>query len=154
MNHERTGQRDLGFSRWHRALESRWGEWKACDIDLAGFCPQCHRPLYLIEDTQQMEGHKGTTYVQTLAAMTGTPAWLVRYRHVGDTIDFVAEMVWPSSVKLGPDEFASWIAKHRACHMWTYHNNKQAKSWLADELAAAPYEDRATEFAPSPIAAA
>lgn len=71
---ERTGLRDLSFSRWHRSLPNRCS---ALDIDLVEYCGICSAPLALIETTAGV-GFKPTTVLRALAARAGLPAYLVQ----------------------------------------------------------------------------
>ena len=50
----------------------------AIDVDLAGFCKRCSRPLYLIESTTNPE--KGTRYLRALASAASCHAVLILHR--------------------------------------------------------------------------
>lgn len=129
-NRERTGQRDLAFSRWHRQLPNHFD---AADIDLVGYChiKWCRCPLYMIEDTRSTDV-KATTMIEQTARMAGCPAWLVRYWDDEDSIDGTAEMVWPDRghALLSLDEFGMWIRRARAVHAWITHMDEIAQRWL------------------------
>ncbi len=85
MKAEMTGHRDLGFSRWHRAL----GGCPAIDVDLVGYCRNCDRSLYVIESTQAA-GKKTATVAAAIARALDVPLFVVHYRN-------------------GPDGVADWV---------------------------------------------
>lgn len=74
---ERTGNRDLTFSRWHRALP----DFCTCiDLDFLEYCQHCRRPLALIEIARGHHGSiKPTTVLRQLAIAAGIRAYLVLY---------------------------------------------------------------------------
>lgn len=72
---ERTGRRDLGFSRWHRTHLG--ADCSASDVDLMGYCATCLAPLYVIESTRA-DWHPAHV-VMDLADRLGVPGFLVYY---------------------------------------------------------------------------
>lgn len=74
---ERTGERDLTISAWHRTLPDCC---TAIDVDFLEYCQHCHAPLALIELAR---GHhnsmKPTTVLEHLAAAAGIRAYLILY---------------------------------------------------------------------------
>jgi hypothetical protein len=76
--YERSGVRDLTFSRWHRyALGDHV---TAIDVDLLEYCQRCRAPLCLIESARDVgQADKPTTVLAALSAVTGIPALCVLY---------------------------------------------------------------------------
>jgi hypothetical protein len=74
---ERSGSRDLTFSRWHRTLP----DFCTCiDLDFLEYCQRCRRPLALIEIARGHHGMvKPTTVLKALADLAGIAAYLVLY---------------------------------------------------------------------------
>lgn len=80
MRWEVTGERDLGFSRWHR--ETLPTSWAMLDIDVAGYCRDCHSFLYVAEtalDTGQ--SHKDFAMTKVVAEALDVPGYVILYRN-------------------------------------------------------------------------
>ena len=75
--YERTGERNLSVSAWHRTLSHGC---TCIDIDFLEYCQKCREPLALIETAK---GHhsipKPTTVIEHLAAKAGIHAYLLLY---------------------------------------------------------------------------
>lgn len=70
---------DRTVKDWHRTLPPNYA---ATDIDLLGYCRQCHQPIYLIEDTST--NAKPTwliTMFHNLATTLHIPAILIIHRN-------------------------------------------------------------------------
>lgn len=85
---ERTGERNLAFSRWHRTLPAYCS---ACDLDLYEVHSQCNEPLALFETAQGHHGRpKSTRFLEGLARRADLPAYLVLYdaedEEIGDEV--------------------------------------------------------------------
>lgn len=77
---EQTGNRDMGFSRWHRSFMP--DNHAIIDNDWTGFCPDCHQPIYLLElALDSGQSHKTATVTKNLAKLAGLPAYVVLYRN-------------------------------------------------------------------------
>ena len=74
---ERSGARDLTFSRWHRTLP----DFCTCiDLDFLEYCRKCRAPLALIEIASGHHGQiKPTTVLRALATQANIRAYLVLY---------------------------------------------------------------------------
>lgn len=74
---ERTGVRDLSFSKWHRTLP----DFCTCiDLDFLEYCQKCRAPLALIEIASGHHGMiKPTTVLRKLAEHANIRAYLVLY---------------------------------------------------------------------------
>ena len=75
--YERTGERDLTVSAWHRSLPDNCS---AIDVDFLEYCNRCRAPLAVIE---LAKGHhqtpKPTTVLRHLAETAGIRAYLILY---------------------------------------------------------------------------
>src|SRR3954471_4373732 len=74
---ERTGIRDLPFSRWHRTHPLLGADATAIDLDLIGYCGICLAPHYVVEATRSQD--KSTSVLAAVADRLGVPGILVRY---------------------------------------------------------------------------
>jgi hypothetical protein len=95
---ELTGQRDLGFSQWHR--EACPDDWSIIDIDWCGFCRDCGEPLFLLELAKDSgQAHKTATATKKLAKMAGLSAYVVLYSNSQDGVaqSFRFKRVWPDA---------------------------------------------------------
>lgn len=121
---ERTGQRDLGFSQWHRRTFPDNAD--MIDIDSQGVCPEknCRTPLWVIE-TYQGDRPKATSILAAFARKAMVPGLLVNYwnDNQGQLDDLKAFMIWPhSNRKIGDkDALAAYLMKIRRAHEATYH---------------------------------
>ncbi len=75
--HERTGLRDLAFSRWHRLLD---GNLDQLDIDSLQYCHSCKETLAVIELYRLGEEWKPASVLKNLGRRLNTPAYCVGYR--------------------------------------------------------------------------
>lgn len=74
---ERTGDRDLTFSKWHRTLSD---DCTVIDVDFAEYCNRCKRVLAVIEIAHGHHGTiKPTTILKSLAKQAGVAAYLFLY---------------------------------------------------------------------------
>lgn len=74
---ERTGERDLTFSNWHRTLSN---DCMAIDVDFAEYCNRCKCVLAVIETAHGHHGTiKPTTILKRLAEQAGAAAYLFLY---------------------------------------------------------------------------
>lgn len=77
-DHERYGQRDMLFSRWHRSLDKTY---KFLDIDWIEFCHVCSEPLAFIEIAQDVgQDWKPTTVLERAAKRANVPAFCILYQ--------------------------------------------------------------------------
>ena len=76
---EKTGQRDMTYSNWHRQPNlPRHLSW--VDIDACEYCEECKTPLALIElALDKGQAHKTATVTRNLAKMAGVPAYVSLY---------------------------------------------------------------------------
>lgn len=83
-DHERYGQRDMLFSRWHRSLDTSY---KFLDVDWVEFCHVCSEPLAVVEIAQDVgQKWKPTTVLERLAKRSKLPAFCILYQADGTTI--------------------------------------------------------------------
>jgi hypothetical protein len=74
---ERTGERELAFSGWHRSLSD---DCTVIDVDFAEYCNRCKRILAVIETAHGHHGTvKPTTVLRSLARQAGVSAYLILY---------------------------------------------------------------------------
>ncbi len=123
-NRERTGQRDLAVSGWHRRA---FGDnATAIDLDLMGLCKKCGAHLYVLEDTREL-GAKPTTITKASANRLNCVAFLIQYRRdelLSEEFEvFRATRIWPEprTVVGGEDELARLIQTIRDQHDLTWH---------------------------------
>lgn len=90
---ERSGERDLGMSQWHR--EQFGTDCHAFDIDLIGMCLYCAQPLYAWECTRADQ--KSTRWLEKVCAFMNIPGYLVRYSNGEDgrVESITARLVFP-----------------------------------------------------------
>ena len=127
---ERTGQRDLTYSAWHRQENTRryLGNRRAfelgmIDMDGVEWCRHCRTPLALIE-TQRSDGPpKSAAVTAELASMAQITAYSVSYTDNGEGCGgihlFRVRRVFPAEAKvrdLTPDEYAEWLWSFRERH--------------------------------------
>ena len=108
---ERFGDRDLAFSRWHRAIPRDDLTW--IDIDHWAYCDACKDPLYLFELARDVgQAFKATTVTRRAAERAGVPALLVLYTaEAGDIVRFRVRQVHP--------QFTDWrVVKPNALREW------------------------------------
>jgi hypothetical protein len=125
---ERSDERDLTYSRWHRPeairrfLPYEDAEALTCiDVDAVEACGDCSRPLALFELARDVgQAWKATTIVAELARLANVPAYLVLYRVAGDDIArFRTRQVAPRrsrELELAPAEYAAWLQSLRERH--------------------------------------
>ena len=81
---ERTGYRDLTYSKWHRSLDDSL---TVIDIDWCEYCATCMAPLALIETARYSPGRRKSGVVtRNLAKMAGLPAYTVTFETENDVI--------------------------------------------------------------------
>lgn len=136
---ERTGERDLLYSGWHRPaarldgvrvprLErylSRREAASLCviDIDYCEACAICYEPIALIETQRSAYLPKQAPIMAKLARKAGIPAWSVSYtpNAEGDDIAlFRARQVEPyddEAYTMTPDVYAKWLLHLRDGHI-------------------------------------
>lgn len=90
---ERTGRRDLTYSRWHRIDSVRRYlpvriAWRltAIDIDWCEACCYCSKPLALVETQVSDRCPKDATITAALARSAGIPAFSVSVVYDGDEV--------------------------------------------------------------------
>lgn len=81
---ERSGERDLTFSQWHRATFGDDGS--MIDLDGLGYCDRCKAPLYVIEATRWSGRPKTATVAGRVAMLLNAPAWVVHYVRSGECV--------------------------------------------------------------------
>lgn len=142
MSHtERTGRRDLLYSRWHRPAQIRRyvGGVKAAqlemiDLDSIETCPICHMPLALGETKNSSRDPNSFPSRNTanLAVKAGIPAFVVCYTCVCgvtgekhetqddcDITEFRVQQIAPdraAAVSMRPNVYAYWLYAFRAEH--------------------------------------
>lgn len=126
---ERTGSRDLTYSRWHREDNiRRYGLNRrqaymlgVIDIDFCEYCRFCSTPLALIETQVSTNPPKRAPVMTRLARMASVPAYSVsieldadgepamfRSRRLHPPLNAVAERT--------PDLYAWWLLSLRTDH--------------------------------------
>ena len=122
MRWEKTGERDLAFSSWHRlTCPDGWG---MIDADFVAYCKDCEQPLFLIEHARDVgQSYKTFRVTKQLARMAGIPAFLILYRlgEDGFIVSFRFQQVWPNvDSKLGyecqPEHLRDLFAIERLVH--------------------------------------
>lgn len=120
---ERTGYRDLTYSRWHRLLadlDPVDASLHYVDVDAAEFCSVCKEPLALIETARDVgQSWKPTTVLARLAARAGLPAYCVLYRtsEREQIIGFrVRTLPTGSWVSMNPWEYRDFLRDLRRQH--------------------------------------
>ena len=126
---ERTGQRTLIYSGWHRPgslgrfipkhLASRM---HMIDIDACEYCDGCKVPLALIETQQSRSKPKGARVTCILGRMAGVPVYSVSYWCEGeaDIEGFKVQSLEPYSPDvdtLTAAEYAQWLLDLRFGHV-------------------------------------
>lgn len=124
--HERTGARDLTYSRWHRPDSiGRYIDRRAAsqltmiDIDAVEVCAHCRRPIALIETKHSAAQVIAATFTVALAQMAGIRAYLVRYRtdDTDDIVGFRVQQLEPfceDSVDWTPQQYADFLVRLRS----------------------------------------
>lgn len=133
---ERTGQRDLLYSSWHRP--SRVREWMTAreaamltqiDIDWCEYCAFCGQPIALIETQESTRGPKSARVTGNLAELAGIPAFSVSYTRTesGDDIElFEVQQIKPEETYVGPmlpQVYCYWLLALRDEHVRRDHVN-------------------------------
>jgi hypothetical protein len=126
---ERTGVRDLTYSKWHRAESvarfltlSRAAKLTMIDIDGCEYCCYCSVTLALIETQNSTRGPKPATVTKRLARDAGKSAYSVSYTPNDDSSDitgFAVRQLWPEtglSFEASPTEYAEWLESLRTEH--------------------------------------
>lgn len=117
--YERTGTRDLTFSRWHRTLrpDLHW-----IDVDHVAYCARCKRILYIAEICFDNGQYKATTVTRKLANGLGVPGLLIRYRKddADELKEFVITKIAPTfsaPVTVAPPALAEWFERQHDDHV-------------------------------------
>jgi hypothetical protein len=127
---ERTGTRDLLYSRWHRYEQIRRflpvrvaAMLKAIDVDWCEACHFCNAPVALIETQQSTRNPKPAAVTARLAQMAGIPAFSVSYTATSaddDIGSFVIQRIAPDAtedaVTMEPATYACWLLGLRLEH--------------------------------------
>jgi hypothetical protein len=129
---ERTGDRDLLYSGWHRPKRIRRfldlrdaHSLVVIDIDYCEACHVCYQPLALIETQRSAHLPKQAPIMAKLAHLAGIPAWSVSYQpnDAGDDIEiFRVRQIEPfdeESFTMSPEIYAKWLLNLRAAHACT-----------------------------------
>lgn len=99
-NEERTGQRSLVFSEWHR--EAFPDDWLMIDIDGAAFCRQppgmCKSPLYVVEASMETIRTKPTSLTSQTAMRLNCVGLFVQHDETSVVEGWV---VWPAKWHIG-----------------------------------------------------
>lgn len=125
---ERTGVRDLTYSRWHRvdSIGALVGYGPAhrlgmIDVDCVEYCRRCNQPLALVETARDVgQARKATVVLACLAQAAGVPAYTLLYRVDDDRIvSFRAQRAdVPSDwVEFTPVEWACVLVSMRDAHL-------------------------------------
>lgn len=125
---ERTGVRDLSYSRWHRpASMRRFVDHRTAsmatviDIDWCEYCCLCSEPLALIETQAGDRPPKSAKVTVKLAKRAGLPAFSVSFvkGDDGDVTAFRWRMLHPTLTverRYTPGEYALFITELRHGH--------------------------------------
>lgn len=126
---ERTGVRDLLYSRWHRSASiSRFiglkvaAIIKTVDIDWCEACHWCDEPVALIETQRSQRGPKRASVTQKLAERAKMPAYSVAYEPSADGADisgFTVRQIAPYEGdvrRMLPPDYAFWLVSLRNDH--------------------------------------
>ena len=127
--HERTGNRDLLYSGWHRprSISRFLGRRIAAlvtviDVDWCEYCNWCYQPIALIETQESGRMPKSANVTQRLAARADLAAFSVSYEPSDDGADilmFRVRQIHPDSaevVDLKPKTYARWLWGLRRTH--------------------------------------
>jgi hypothetical protein len=118
---ERHGDRDLAFSRWHRAIPRDDLTW--IDIDHHAYCDRCKNPLYLFELARDVgQEYKATVVTRRAAELQKVPALLVLYTTTpsGEVERFRVRQVSPTFtdfVTVTPAALQRWIERKHDDHV-------------------------------------
>jgi len=136
---ERTGTRDLLYSKWHREASIRRFLPARCaydlgmiDIDACEYCRYCNLPLALVETQRSTFGPKSATVTEALARLAGLPAFSVSYRATEDGEDiaeFRVQQITPAqgeARRLTPAEYAEWLLSLRFPHNHSCRKQQEA----------------------------
>lgn len=127
--HERTGTRDLTYSRWHRQssikryLTARQAALlMMVDVDCVEYCAHCKDPLVIVETQRSSNTPKEASMCVNLGRRLDVPVYSVSYwsSEGSDDIDvFRIRQLWPYRMapqQLTPREMAEWLWQWRATH--------------------------------------
>lgn len=123
---ERTGSRDLTYSRWHRTdslkrfLDVREAfACKVIDIDWCEYCGICKAPLALVE-TKESRTVFDANITSALARLAGVQAFTVSYWRDGDDIGgFLVRRLVPEVGpirEMSPPQYAEFLYALRLHH--------------------------------------
>lgn len=126
--HERTGIRDLAYSRWHRVASfSRYmpvEHARLCtmiDMDANEYCSSCGRALAFCETAFDTGNHKATWVLRCAALQAQTTGWLVYYRkdERDDMAGFRIRQIAPEygpELEWTPEQWARQVYRLRERH--------------------------------------
>lgn len=129
--HERTGERDLLLSRWHRPestgrylTKERAEKLSAVDIDFCEYCDFCKAPLALIEAQCSTAPPKAARITCEVAALSQLHAYSVSYTPTADGVDLARirwrrlyPPPWSPTVDMRPADYAQWLWSLRSRHL-------------------------------------
>lgn len=108
---ERTNQRDLLYSAWHRTdaikryLAHRdASDCAVIDIDWCEYCRKCKQPIALVETQRSAAPPKDAAITCALARLAGIAAYSISYRVTTDELDIDLFRVRQLVPTLGPVE--------------------------------------------------
>lgn len=126
-NFERSHDRNLAVSAWHRTA---FGDTcSAFDLDLVGVCKieGCDMDLYVIEATRA--DIKTTTWTERIAERLNCPGYLIQYRATDERLEAMRSFqVWPK-ISVGghlgrrPIGDARETTLHLMCLRWVHEEN-------------------------------
>lgn len=128
---ERTGQRDLTYSRWHRQESTRRflgvsiaAKLTAIDIDWCEACAFCSTPLALIETQRSGAAPKSARITRELAYRADLAAYSVSYAvdSDGEISAFRVQSIHPESdlvQEMSPFDYAGWLWALRQQHYFS-----------------------------------
>lgn len=126
---ERTGSRDLSYSRWHRSnsLKRFVGaraafECAVIDIDWCEYCRLCKNPIALIETQRSRANPKPAPVTAMTARLAQIRAYSVSYwltDAADDIAGFKVQMVCPEHgpvVEMIPQQYAEFLVNLHGFH--------------------------------------
>lgn len=141
---ERTYERDLLYSEWHRtdALKRYIAHRDAfdcavIDIDWCEFCRKCKQPIALVEAQCSESDPKEATITSALARLAGIAAYSISYSKTNDGLDiewFLVRQLIPLRTavqRLLPEEWARLLFDLRLEHEKAACQHKDARRQAA-----------------------
>jgi len=127
MRWEKTEQRDLTYSRWHRQFT---GEYRFIDIDHVEYCPYCNEPLALIETARDVgQTYKCAEITTLIAKKIGVFSLIVLYKvnESGEIINFRVKYTNPNGydyLNYSPMDYLKLLKK-----LHDLHNKNKCKKY-------------------------